>query len=330
MNDLSALRLGWIPYWNLVPLRLELEKNYRQLLYFNTGHPSAVNRMLAAGDISLAPCSSVCLLKNASHEMAFPLGVACNGSVQSVYLGVPDELAYVVDFMKERMVSLREIFRYAQYRFSDNARQTSQYIWNAIEELPVYDMDMAPRIRFSPHSMSSVALSKVLYRLVFGKAAFDANVSNLMFADQVRQPYLELLIGDEALVKRPGYSKVIDLGSMWRNVANLPFVFAVWQSNGKPVKLSWRKRILAAAEIAEAKMQVEPQTYYLDQLPLDCRGMEINLASYWRGIHYRLSARDIRGLLLFLCLAKPLLKADLNDSMIVKMLRWQQMSYDSA
>ena len=38
------LALGWIPYWNLLPLRHELERLVGPEVEFHRGHPAIVNQ----------------------------------------------------------------------------------------------------------------------------------------------------------------------------------------------------------------------------------------------------------------------------------------------
>src|SRR5690606_19495079 len=119
-------------------------------------------------------------------------------------------------------------------------------------------------------------------------------------------PVLELLIGDEALIRRPSYAAVIDLSEAWLELTGLPFVFAVWQKSKGTLSPYWRECITEAAKLAQARMRVEPSVYLPDGEPGDILGHRIDLASYWKGISYHLGDAQMRGLLLFLCLARQL------------------------
>jgi predicted solute-binding protein len=70
-----TLTMGWIPYLNLLPLKVELSKLTDVQFIAKEGHPREVNKWLADGEVGLAPSSSVNLLDNPHLKMAFPLGV---------------------------------------------------------------------------------------------------------------------------------------------------------------------------------------------------------------------------------------------------------------
>ena len=322
-ND--SLRVGWIPYWNLLPLRQELGKrqpNWQML----PGHPSQINRQLSQGEIELAPCSSVCLIKNIRHEMAVPVGVASSGSVHSVYLGLSSDLSCTIDPFKRRVKALQTLNQTALERYGERKRLAAQYVWKHLEELPAMDIEHAPHLRLTANSASSATLARLFYRFIFGKKAFEnASTTANKSRDAELKGSMELLIGDEALIRRNEFSKVIDLGQLWQQLTGLPFVFAVWQKTGALLDPTAMQKISEAAEIAQTKMRVEPTAYWDQALPLKTDGTEVDLAGYWKHIHYRLQPDDISGLLYFLCLVRPLLRAEIDDAMVVKMLRWQQM-----
>jgi len=295
-------------------------------LNFRAGHPTVVNRFLIDGAVSVAPCSSVCLLKNGT-EMALPLGVASNAAVQSVYLGLAKETpSDLSEELRRRIVIIRDIFAQATEQFGDSYRRIGRFIWDAVDSLPPLKCESQVRLKLTTNSASSVVLSKVFYQLMFGRNAYDAHVANALPGANPGFVTMELVIGDDALVRRSEFAKVIDLGQFWQSVTGRPFVFAVWQKCAKSLTSSWAARINEAAEIAQARMHVEPSVYFPKAIPMNYEGQEIDLGGYWRGIHYRLGPKDIGGLLLFLSLAKQMLRADLDEAMIIKMLRWQQMS----
>ena len=57
----KKLSMGWIPYWNLLPLKYEIMSHQAMPLQMKTAAPTVVNKWLETGEIDLAPCSSVCL-----------------------------------------------------------------------------------------------------------------------------------------------------------------------------------------------------------------------------------------------------------------------------
>lgn len=319
------LQLGWIPYWNLAPLRFELERLAGHEIEFHKGHPSQVNKWLNEGRVSLAPSSSICLLKNSQLDIAFPLGIAATGAVHSVYLGLPREEGHLLEVIKTRQALLREIFRQGQSRFETDARKLASFIFKAAATLPPVDLEMAPPLVVTPASATSTNLARVLYRLWFGESAYELRASESAPLGLSERRPLELLIGDEALAKRSTYRSTIDLGEAWRDLTDLPFVFAVWQTSKKTLSPHWRQRILEAAELAQARMRVEPSHYFPDIPPTDVNGRPIDLSAYWKTIQYRLGPAHFRGLALFLSLTRQLQPFQVDDQAVVNLMRWESL-----
>jgi chorismate dehydratase len=81
-------------------------------------------------------------------------------------------------------------------------------------------------------SRSSVALTRILLqehwkinpKLIHAESGFENNVSGKTAA---------LIIGDRALEKRNQYRYCYDLGTAWKEMTGLPFVFAAWVANKK-------------------------------------------------------------------------------------------------
>jgi len=327
-KDNNPLQLGWIPYWNLLPLKRELLRSVKSGLSLQAGHPTQVNRWLADGVVDAAPCSSICLIKSPGNEMALPIGVASDGPVQSVYLGIHGPTSELVECISRRNQSLREVFDYATNRYPNDVRLAGEAIWKNTKDLKATTI-VPPPVRFTPASAASATLAKVLYRLWFGDDALrgllerDQNISLSPDA-----PSLELLIGDEALARRSEFRQVLDLGAQWKDLTRLPFVYAVWQTQRKSLSTSWRKRISDAAELAQARMTVEPTDYIPDVSPEAQDITKVDLASYWRDIQYRLTPQHIRGLLLYLSLARQLWAPEIDHQTVVKLMRWQEMGRD--
>ena len=322
------LALGWIPYWNLLPLRHELERLVGPEVEFHRGHPAIVNRWLSEGKVALAPCSSVCLVKNSQLEIAFPLGIASSGSVGSVYLGFHHEETGVVDVIKQRQAMLREIFRQGTARSGGDVRRLASFVFKMAATLPPLPLDVAPPLTVTPASASSTHLARILYRLWFGEAAYEMRASSssgLNTALSLRRP-MELLIGDEALIRRASFRTVVDLGEAWRELTDLPFVFAVWQTSRQTMSPYWRERLFEAAELAQARMRVEPCHYVPDPMSVDVNGHPIDLATYWRGIQYRLGPQHFKGLALFLALTRCHQPDTVDDQAVVNIMRWESFA----
>jgi hypothetical protein len=72
-------------------------------------------------------------------------------------------------------------------------------------------------------------------------------------------------------------------------------------------------------------MKVEPTAYIPDMAPLDDQGKPIKLAEYWKSIYYKLGADDFKGLSLFLSLARDFSPGKYPESILAKMMRWQEL-----
>ena len=291
----------------------------------NLGHPNVVNHWLAEGKCDIAPCSSVCLLSKPDFEMALPLGVSTNGVVKSVYLGLHLEHEYVRERIEQCRSSIQELFRQGQSLFKHDCRKTARHVWNNLEQLPRPSTIHAPPVKLSSASASGGALTKLIYRMLFGREAYNTQVNRNFAHEFSGSKPIELLIGDEALTRKRQFYTTIDLGLLWRDLTGLPFVFAVWQSKGACLN-GWRRKILAAGELAESKMRVDPSSYLPDRLPTDESGKTINLADYWKIIDYRLGVSQFRGLMVFLCLIQHLQGLPLGEALAVKLMRWQEIS----
>lgn len=323
---LRQLRIGWISYWNLMPLGKELSKLKYGKIEQVSGHPTQVNQWLRDGKVNLAPCSSINLIHDPRSEIAIPAGVSSDGTVKSVYLGFTRNHEELFGHIKERQIALRDIVRTARQKFGNDNRKISNYVWSLALELPQIPLSKAPTIKFSNSSATSVALSKVLYKLWFGNDAYEVNCIRTSQMPTPSKSAIELVIGDSALERKCTFYKTYDLGLAWKEMTGLPFVFAVWQSMGESIN-GWRRAIMEAAELAETKMKVEPAQYLPTMLPQDDQGNSINLSKYWECINYKLGPDEFKGLLLYLNLAKDLKPEVMrNEKNIIKLTRWQELS----
>jgi len=328
-QKVDQLQIGWIPYWNLWPFKSELLRQNYEDIVLRTGVPTAVNRWLHDGEVTLAPCSSVCLVSHSNHEMALPLGVAADGPVQSVYLGLQREHLPFLEILRPRRERLQELFAKARKSFGDNERSVARFIEKEVASLPDVSLAKLPPLHLSSASATSACLTKLLYRLWFGTKASQLLLGRDMTNVMHTQRPVELLIGDEALCRRRTFHTVLDLGSVWKEMTGLPFVFAVWQSRGSCLN-GWRRKILQVGGIAETKMRVQPSAYLPDMIPQDENGKNLQLADYWKNVYYRLGPREFKGLLMFLCLARNLQVVPKIDSVVAKIVRWQTISQSGA
>ena len=239
----KQLNIGIIPYWNMEPLRRELTQAKHGKALMRSGLPVEVNQWLKNGEVHLAPCSSVCLVTNPGHEMALPLGIASNGPVQSVYLGFRRQHNKFYEHITHRNQKFAEIFKRGRERYGLDARKTSKYVWDEIRSQPSLPISSCPPLQLAKASASSNHLTKILYNFWFGCEAYKIMAGRRFSKTYEEEQPIELVIGDEALIRRSSFSKVLDLGQVWKEITGLPFVFAVWQSRGACLN-GWRRHIL--------------------------------------------------------------------------------------
>ena len=323
--ELSQQReIGWIPYWNLLPLRRELLRRMPDLR-LRAGAPTQVNRWLGQGEVCVAPCSSICLIRGENHGIAAPMGVVVDGPVESVVLAYREPLAGVIREVEARHRAVSVLFRQLRNVYGNDGRTLAKALWQRRNEIPRIPIKPPP-LKVTTASATSAMLSRMFYRLWFGDQAFEDQCSEEQGVPRHdRREPLELLIGDEALEKRSSYHGFLDLGRLWQEFCGLPLVFAVWQSL-EPLNPDLRAQFLECASLAQARMRVDPSSYLPDTVVSDADGYEIDLRRYWQSIEYQLGGREIEGLVLFLCMAGYMQTAGLADSALVKIMRWQSQN----
>ncbi|HEU4576533.1 MAG TPA: menaquinone biosynthesis protein [Chitinophagaceae bacterium] len=97
-------------------------------------------------------------------------------------------------------------------------------------EVPVEEVT---RVYLDYQSRSSVALLKWLIREYWGIHPEIIETSDEHYRKEIKGTAAGLVIGDRALEQRKISTFMYDLGSEWRFVTGLPFVFAAWVSNKK-------------------------------------------------------------------------------------------------
>jgi len=324
----GLIQLGWIPYWNLLPLHCELQRLAGGALKVMTGHPSVVSRWLAEGTVQLAPASSIALFKSKQLEMALPLGIASDGPVQSVYIGIQREHEPILEFIRERQLALAVRFRDVLAQTGQDMRQSATLIWSMTShDDPKVGM---PKLRLTPSSAASAALTQVLMNLWFGSSKAAKILATASSADvQGQNPNfedrpMELVIGDEALQRRHEFWRVLDLGQVWFELTGLPFVFGLWQTASPLVPQSIKNLVAEAASLAQARMSVEPQAYFPETMPRCGDSKDVNLAAYWKVIQYKLTDRHIRSLLLYFSLYHQACGRADDDAMALRFFHWDR------
>lgn len=91
-------------------------------------------------------------------------------------------------------------------------------------------MDEIQKVYLDYQSRSSVALLKWLMTEYWGVAPEIVQAEDESFRKEIKGTTAGLVIGDRALEQRKISTFIYDLGSEWRAITGLPFVFAAWVS----------------------------------------------------------------------------------------------------
>jgi chorismate dehydratase len=92
-------------------------------------------------------------------------------------------------------------------------------------------MNQIQKVYLDYQSRSSVALLKWLMKEYWGINPELIESEDESYRDKIKGTTAGLVIGDRALEQRKVSTYFYDLGSEWRAITGLPFVFAAWVSN---------------------------------------------------------------------------------------------------
>jgi chorismate dehydratase len=92
-------------------------------------------------------------------------------------------------------------------------------------------MNEIKKVLLDYQSRSSVALLKWLMKEYWGIDPEIVHAEDESYRDEIKGTTAGLVIGDRALEQRRISTFIYDLGSEWRAITGLPFVFAAWISN---------------------------------------------------------------------------------------------------
>lgn len=95
-------------------------------------------------------------------------------------------------------------------------------------------LDQIKKVYLDYQSRSSVALLKWLMKESWGIFPEIIESTDESYRDHIKGTSAGLVIGDRALEQRRISTYIYDLGSEWRGITGLPFVFAAWVST-KPL-----------------------------------------------------------------------------------------------
>lgn len=95
-------------------------------------------------------------------------------------------------------------------------------------------MNEIKKVYLDYQSRTSVALLKYLMKEYWGINPELVEAKNENYLDEIKGTTAGLVIGDRAFKQRKVSTFIYDLGSEWRAITGLPFVFAAWVST-KPL-----------------------------------------------------------------------------------------------
>jgi chorismate dehydratase len=98
-------------------------------------------------------------------------------------------------------------------------------------EVPMHEIK---KVYLDYQSRSSVALLKWLMKESWGIDPQIIEAEDETYLEKIKETTAGLVIGDRALEQRKISTFIYDLGSEWRSITGLPFVFAAWVST-KPL-----------------------------------------------------------------------------------------------
>lgn len=152
-------------------------------------------------------------------------------------------------------------------------------------------MDSIERIYLDYQSRSSVALLKWLMRESWGIHPELIEAKDESFRELIAGTTAGLVIGDRALEQRKKSTFIYDLGSEWRAITGLPFVFAAWVS----------LRPLPDDFISEFDQANSLGLNYIDDIVQDINYPIYDLRKYYKlHLSYQLDARKREGMNRFL------------------------------
>lgn len=155
-------------------------------------------------------------------------------------------------------------------------------------EVPV---EKITKVYLDYQSRSSVALLKWLIKEYWGVQPELVETENEHYREHIQGTTAGLVIGDRALEQRKKSTFIYDLGSEWRFVTGLPFVFAAWVSN-KELPSQFIKAFNAANAIG---------LQHINEIVAEHPFPAYDLKKYYSfHISYNLDERKRKGMELFL------------------------------
>jgi chorismate dehydratase len=152
-------------------------------------------------------------------------------------------------------------------------------------------MGQIQKVYLDYQSRSSVALLKFLMKEYWGISPQLEEAKDESYREKIKGTTAGLVIGDRALEQRKISTFIYDLGSEWRAITGLPFVFAAWVS----------KKPLPADFIAAFDEANSLGLNHIDEIVNGTNFQLYDLKKYYK-LHllYHLNERARKGMELFL------------------------------
>ncbi len=256
------LRVGRIPYINCYPVYGAIDAGVVRLdAELVTGVPSALNAMMARGQLDVSVVSAIEYARASERYVLLPdLAISCDGPVRSVLLlskvPAPELGGQRVVLSRSSMTSVALL----ELLF-DN-------IWHTRPDFAPGDAELNDVAKFAeePHEA----------RLVIGDAA--------------------LVLGnrESGIGNRTPYPFTYDLGTEWKRWTGLPFVFAVWVAQRST---SVDRALAVHATLIESRSWGLQHLDRLAERAAEASGVDIGACrEYLSGLDYGLSYPHLAGL----------------------------------
>ncbi|HVZ77991.1 MAG TPA: menaquinone biosynthesis protein [Gemmatimonadaceae bacterium] len=261
------MRVGRIPYINCYPVYGGID---RGLVALNgtlvDGIPSALNRMMSAGELDVSVISAVEYARDAKQYLLLPdLAITSDGPVRSVMMfsrRPAQELhgrRVLVSRSSMTSVALLELL--------------FEHVWKVRPQFVPANAELSDIAAFGREEHDA--------RLVIGDAA-------LLLNSQLRSG------GADSLAPGAGYRHAYDLGGEWKQWTGLPFVFAVWVAQRTA---DVRRALDVHASLIASRDWGLKHLDTLAQQAADATGVSVpTCLEYLSGLDYGLSYSHLAGL----------------------------------
>lgn len=155
-------------------------------------------------------------------------------------------------------------------------------------EVPMHEIE---KVLLDYQSQTSVALLKYLMKEYWGINPQIIQAENEEYRNEITGTTAGLVIGDRAFEQRKISTFIYDLGSEWRKITGLPFVFATWVST-KQISSDFIKLFNQANAMGLNK---------IDEIVAETPFNLFDLKKYYNlHLSYRLDEVKMKGMQLFL------------------------------